>query len=253
MVLYGIIFIINMAIAKLMEVKIMDIGKNITDSLGYPIQDWVKIIILAVISIIPIVNFMSGGYYLRVIKSTLAGLDEIPEFDELGELFIDGIKLIIVGIIYLIVPLIFFVIGAIFLAGGSVFTGGISAIFFIIGIIIAILISIIGLMGVVNMAYYDSDIGAALRFSEIIERIETIGWGNYISYIIVLWIVLFVLGAIISLISGILAVILIGFVFYFLGSAYLLMFQARSIAMVFAESELLPSNPPEPEEQTEIE
>jgi hypothetical protein len=231
----------------------MDIGKNITDSLRYPIQDWVKIIVLAVISIIPIVDFISGGYYLRVIKSTLAGLDELPEFDELGELFIDGIKLLIVGIIYLIVPLIFFAIGAIFLAGGSIFTGGISAIFFIIGIIIAILISIIGLMGIVNMAYYDSDIGAALRFSEIIERIETIGWGNYITYIIVLWIVLFVLGAIIGLISSILAVILIGFVLYFIGSAYLLMFQARSVALIFAESEQLPSESQEPKDQSEIE
>jgi hypothetical protein len=242
-----------MAFAKLMEVKIMDIGKNITDSLGYPIQDWVKIIILTVISIRPIVNFISGGFYLRIIKSTLAGLEEIPEFDELGELFIDGIKLLIVGIIYLIVPLIFFAIGAIFLAGGSIFTGGISAIFFIIGIIIAILISIIGLMGIVNMAYYDSDIGAALRFSEIIERIETIGWGNYITYIIVLWIVLFVLGAIIGLISSILAVILIGFVLYFIGSAYLLMFQARSVALIFAESEQLPSESQEPKDQSEIE
>ena len=71
----------------------MDIGKNITDSLRYPSQDWVKIIILAVISIIPIVNFMSGGYYLRIIKSTLAGLEEIQEFDDLVELLIDGIKL----------------------------------------------------------------------------------------------------------------------------------------------------------------
>jgi hypothetical protein len=231
----------------------MDIGKNINDSLRYPIQDWVKIIILAVISIIPIVDIMSGGYYLRVIKSTLAGLEEIPEFDDLGELFIDGIKLIIVGVIYLIIPLIFFIIGAVFLAGGSIFTGGISAIFFILGTIIAILISIIGLMGVVNMAYYDSDIGAALRFSEIMERIETIGWGNYISYIIVLWIVLFILGAIISLISGLLLFILIGFVLYFIGSAYLIMFQARSIALVFAESEQYQSEQLEPRDPSEIE
>jgi hypothetical protein len=230
-----------------MEVKRMDIGKNISDSLRYPIQDWVKIIILAVISLIPIVDFMSGGYYLRVIKSTLAGLDEVPEFDDLGELFIDGIKLIIVGIIYLIIPLIFITIGIIFSVGGAIFTG-ISLIFFILGAIIAILISIIGLMGIVNMAYYNSDIGAALRFNEIIERIETIGWGNYISYIIVLWIVLFVLGAIIFLISSILAFILVGFLLYFIGSAYLLMFQARSVALTFAASEEVPSQPQEPEE-----
>ncbi len=241
-----------MAFAKLVEVKTMDIGKNITDSLRYPSQDWVKIIILAVISAIPIVDFMSGGYYLRVIKSTLAGLDEVPEFDDLGELFIDGIKLIIVGIIYFIVPLIFFAIGFAFLAGGSIFSGGISAIFFILGAIILFVISIVGLMGIVNMAYYDSDMGAALRFGEIIGRIETIGWGNYIAYIIVLWIVLFVLQIILVIIASILAFILIGFVIYIIGVAYLLMFQARSVALVFAESEQVPSEQLEPRDQSEI-
>jgi hypothetical protein len=124
-------------------------------------------------------------------------------------------------------------------------------IFFILGVIIALLISIIGLMGVVNMAYYDSDIRAALRFSEIIERIETLGWGNYISYIIVLWIVLVVLGVILSIISGLL--FLIGFILAAIGSAYLLMFQARSVALTFAESEQVPSEPLDPEEQPKIE
>jgi len=231
----------------------MDIGENITDSVKYPIQDWVKILILTVISIIPIVNFMSGGYYLRIIKSTLAGIEEVPEFDELGELFIDGIKLIIVGIIYLIIPLVLIVIGIIFLTpGGAVFTG-ISLIFFILGAIIALLISVIGLMGVANMAYYDSDIGAALRFSEIIERIEAIGWGKYILWIIVLWITIVVLGFIIAIVSGILMIILIGFLLYFIGTAYLLMVQARSVALTFAESAEVPEVPMEPEEIEEIE
>lgn len=215
----------------------MDIGRNITDSLRYPIQDWFKIIILAVISIIPIVNFVSGGYYLRIIKSTLAGLEEIPDFDDLGELFIDGIKLLIVGIIYFIIPFIFIVIGVALSASGLFFS---TLIFVIFGLVIFFLISIMGLMGVVNMAYYDSDIGAALRFQEIIERIETIGWGNYISYIIVLWVVLVVLGAILSLISGIL--FFIGFILAAIGTAYLIMFQARFVALIFTESEQSLSN-----------
>jgi hypothetical protein len=68
----------------------MNIGENISDSLQYPIKDWVKIIILGIIMIIPIVNFIGLGYYLRIIKSTLAGLDELPDFEGVGELFIDG-------------------------------------------------------------------------------------------------------------------------------------------------------------------
>jgi len=226
----------------------VDIGKNITDSLRYPSQDWVKIIILAVISIIPIVNFMSGGYYLRIIKSTLAGLEEIPEFDDLVELFIDGIKLLIVGIIYFIIPFIFIVIGVALSAGGLFFG---TLIFVIVGLVSFFLISIIGLTGVVNMAYYDSEVGAALRFGEIMDRISAIGWGSYILWIIVLWIILIVLGLIIAIISGILMIILIGFVLYFIGIAYLTMVQARSVALTFASVGEVPESPTEPVEPVE--
>ena len=100
------------------------------------------------------------------------------------------------------------------------------------------------------MAYYDSDIGAALRFHEIIERIETIGWGNYISYIIVLWVILIVLGAILSLISGIL--FFIGFILAAIGTAYLIMFQARSVALIFAESEQMPFKPSKPKNNPKL-
>jgi hypothetical protein len=64
---------------------------------------------------------MSAGYYLRIIKSTIAGIDEVPDFDDLGELFIDGIKIIVVGIVYMIVPIIIFILVGflVLLAGGS--------------------------------------------------------------------------------------------------------------------------------------
>ena len=82
----------------------MNIKGNISDSLKYPIKNWIKIIILGIILIIPIVNLIGLGYYLRILKSTIMGLDELPDFKSVGELFIDGIKLLIVGIIYTIVP-----------------------------------------------------------------------------------------------------------------------------------------------------
>lgn len=78
---FEIILIIGLCLLIKKEVKTMDIIENITESLKYPLSDWTKILVLAVISIIPIVNFISEGYMLRVIKSTLAGIDEIPDFD----------------------------------------------------------------------------------------------------------------------------------------------------------------------------
>ena len=75
----------------------MEIGEIVSDSVKYPTSDWTKIIILAVILIIPIVNFIGIGYVIRIIKGTLASLDDLPDFDEVGELFIDGLKVFVVG------------------------------------------------------------------------------------------------------------------------------------------------------------
>lgn len=226
----------------------MNIIDNITDSLKYPLGDWVKILILTIISIIPIVNFISGGYYLRIIKSTLAGIDEVPEFDDIGELFIDGIKIIVVGIVYMIVPIILFMLAGLFAGPATIdyssgysyvpFTAftGLSLLFMLIGFILALVVSIVYLPAIVNMALYDSEIGAAFRFSEILERINVIGWSNYILWIIAIWITTFIAGLIIGIVGTILLIIIIGFIIWFLGGAYLSMFQARSLALLFGES-----------------
>jgi hypothetical protein len=225
----------------------MNVVDNITESLKYPFNDWVKIVILAVITIIPIVNFISIGYYLRIIKSTLAGIDEIPEFDDVGELFIDGLKVLIVGIIYMIVPLILFLLAFVFAGPATTYSStylyysmpaftGVSFVFLFIGWLLSIIISIIAYMGIANMAYYDGDLGAALRFSEILDRIAAIGWGDYILWLIALWVTLIIAGVIIGVVGAILLLILIGILVFFLGEAYLMMFQGRSVALTFANS-----------------
>ena len=194
----------------------MNINRNIIDSLQYPIKDWIKIILLGIILIIPIVNFIGLGYYLRIIKSTLAGLDELPDFERVGELFIDGIKLLIVCIIYAIVPLIFYALSFAFAGSATVPSStttssvfsfsylptltGISLVFFIIATIFAIIISIFAYMGIANMVYYGSEIGAALRYREILDRIASIGWGNYILWWIVLMLIITVAGFIIDIV-----------------------------------------------------
>ncbi len=214
----------------------MDIGENISDSIKYPLSDWPKILILTIISIIPIVNFISGGYYLRIIKSTLAGVDEVPDFDNLGELFIDGIKIIVAGIVYMLVPLIIFSVAALLGSPGGAILTGLALILFIIGLIVALILGIIYVVAIANMALYDSDLGAAFRFSEILDRISQIGWGNYILWYIVVVLVTFVIGLVIGAIGFILLFILIGFLVLIAGGAYLSMFQGRSLALLFRSS-----------------
>ena len=204
----------------------MSLNGNISDSLQYPIKNWVKLIILGIILIIPIVNLIGLGYYLRIIKSTLAGLDELPDFERVGELFINGIKILIVCIIYAIVPLIFYALS--FAFPGSVF--------FIIATIFVIIISIFAYMGIANMAYYNSEISAALRYREIMDRIATIGWGNYILWWIILMLIITIAGFIIDIVGGILLFFVLGFLVFLLGYSYIVIFQARSIALTFASS-----------------
>ena len=153
---------------------------------------------IASILIVPI--FLVYGYMFRIIKATLAGLDELPEFDEIGEMFVDGLKVFVVAIVYAIpVYIIAAILGLII--GGSTTTTSISmdptmmwALFFgyLVYIIIAVIIGLIEVIAIANMAYYNGDLGAAFRFSEILDYIARIGWGKYIATYIVIAIVAFI-------------------------------------------------------------
>ena len=220
----------------------MDIGYIANDSIKYPSSDWKKMIILGIIMIIPIVNFIGWGYLLRIVKATFAGIDEQPDFDEIGELFIDGLKILVVNIAYMIIPFIVIFAGIYgsILAYGNLFTnpytafgliGGIA----LIGILLLIIFGIFEIIAIANMALYDGELGAAFRFSEILERISMIGWVNYIIWLIVM----FVIGVVGGIIASILGIIpYIGMIIAFLTVyPYLYMIYARSLALLFASSE----------------
>lgn len=226
----------------------MEIGEIISDSMKYPTSDWTKIIILAVILLIPIVNFIGMGYVLRIIKGTLAGLDDLPDFDEVGELFIDGLKILVVGIVYaipiwIIAAIIGFILSLIFgattsttyySADATAMIGGMIASYAVI-IIVALIVGLIEIIGIVNMAYYDGDLGAAFRFSDILNYIATIGWGKYI----ITYIIIALIGMVITLVAGFIG-ILIFFVGIFitlpLAMSFLYMFGTRAIALLFTDA-----------------
>jgi hypothetical protein len=189
----------------------MDIGEIVGDAVKYPSQNWKNIIILGIIMIIPIVNFIGSGYLLRALKSTLAGMSEIPDFDDVGELFIDGLKLLVISIVYGIIPFIVIMMGIWGSIASLQVTGVTSplAVFgliggvAIIGVILWILFALFQTMAIANMALYDSDLGAAFRFNEILDLIKTIGYVDYIIW----FIVMIIIGIIIAVIASILSFI----------------------------------------------
>ncbi len=92
----------------------MDIGEIISDAAKYPSSEWKKVIILGILFILSFVIigiFFVLGYFLRILKSTIAGIDELPEFDDWGDMFVDGLKVMVVYIIYLLIPGIVIVAG----------------------------------------------------------------------------------------------------------------------------------------------
>lgn len=238
----------------------MDVGEIISDSIRYPSSDWKKYLILGVLLVIPIVFFIAFGYILRIIKSSIAGYDELPEFDDVASLFIDGLKVFIVTIVYNIIPLIVIIVGifgSIAAVGGvaNITTyplafAGLLGVTVIIGLILAVIFAIFEIIAIANIAYYD-EIGAAFKFSEILERITKIGWGKYIIW----FIVMIIIGIITAIIGGIISSIpyigyIISTVFIF---SYYYMFLGRSTALIFKSSEIFPKTSTTPQESIEPE
>ena len=91
---------------------ILDIYK---DAFEYSAQDWKTLLILGVIclfSVLLLPIFLITGYNYRVINNAVHGVingrDPLPKFDEIVNMFVDGIKVAIVQIAYVIVPVIIF-------------------------------------------------------------------------------------------------------------------------------------------------
>jgi len=222
----------------------MDIGEIISDSIKYPSSSWGKVLILGIImiaSVLIVPIFLVWGYVFRIIKASLAGLDELPEFDEIGEMFVDGLKIFVVGIVYAIpVYILALIVGLILGTGAGLTTATVDptmiwAVFLgnIVFIIIAAIIGLIEIIAIANMAYYDGDLGAAFRFSEILDHISTIGWGKYIATYIIIAIVAFI-GFLIGLAT---LFILIGIILLPLVILpYIAMFGSRAIALLFVDA-----------------
>ena len=227
----------------------MEIGEIISDAIPYPSSDWKKVIILGVLFILSFVIvgiIFVLGYHIRIIKSTIAGVDELPEFNEWGDMFVDGLKVLLVNIIYLLIPGIVILAGIFAsiasltatnasLASAPISFFAIIGVTGIIGVILALIFGLFSYMAIANMAYYDSDLGAAFRFSEILDKIRMIGWGKYIIW----YIIMIIFGFVVGLVTGLLNIIpLIGMIIsYLIIYPYFEMFISRSLGLIFTSSE----------------
>ncbi|BDZ70066.1 DUF4013 domain-containing protein [Methanobacterium petrolearium] len=181
----------------------MSIGQVFKDVLCYPFTDFKKflkvfLMYLGFFLVIPVL--MALGYSLRIIKSTILGFDDLPDFDDSSNLIEDGLKYVGANIIYNI-PL-YIVIGILVVITASDRLNLIMNSYSLLTItaIVGYLISIVSVPAVANMAYEDR-FGAVFDFKRIFTVIKNMGWAKYLLYLLVYALIVEILTLAISSIS----------------------------------------------------
>lgn len=85
----------------------MDIGYLTSNAVRYSSKNWKKVLTLGILFLMGFLivpAFMSLGYIFRVLKWSVANVDELPDFDMWGEMFFDSLKVFIVQLVYFIIP-----------------------------------------------------------------------------------------------------------------------------------------------------
>ena len=190
---------------------------NYVEGLKRPFSDWKKFAIGVVLSMIPIVNLLSIGYAIKAATPVLKSNKKkyaLPEWGDWWNTFLTGLKVGIIALIYMIPVLIL----SIYLASKiglfeqvipsaellltQLITDylGVTALIFIIGLLISILLP----MAILNFAK-KGNMGAAFDFSTVFSKIS----GKYL----IVWFVAMVTGGILNGIFGALSEFAMGIPF----------------------------------------
>jgi len=207
----------------------MDLSDNLNRSasfVGKLFSDVGNLLILIVLGIIPIVNLIVTGYFARIVRENP---EEPPKLSDYGKLFIDGLLVVIAAIIYMIVPIIILGVGIAFSIGGYAFYSPMSLLssllssgFVIVGVILAFIFAIFGVIAIGNMIR-TGNFSKIFAFSENWQLIQRIGLGNYILWLVVMFVIGLIAATIGSAIHWIVGSILGALVEVFYGKSLALM------------------------------
>ncbi|MCK5698848.1 MAG: DUF4013 domain-containing protein [Candidatus Aenigmarchaeota archaeon] len=173
-----------------------------------PFQDVKKLLIGSILNIIPIVNLITSGYIINSAKNTMNKKNDLPEWENWGDLFITGLVAAVISFIYFIPA------GAVLLVGvGSLISGVIAGeitaanmssiiasggIMIIVGILLSIATMLIVPMAI--MRYVDKgEFSAAFAIGDVLKKVLS---GKYV----VAWIVMIVYAVILGSVSFVIPV-----------------------------------------------
>ena len=166
---------------------------NLDEAVRYPTRSdsWIKTVliggVLIFLGFLLVPLFLVYGYTVRSIGAVLADDPSPPEFDEWGELFVDGALAWIISIVYLLVPLLvagFTVGGSIAaVATGSEIGAAAGAGGLLVGLTISTILSLafgyLAVVAIVNFAR-EGQFGAAFDLDVIktvaLDRDYAIAW-----------------------------------------------------------------------------
>lgn len=145
---------------------------------------------LAIVSFI--ISLFILGYQYNIVKFSIEKKDDLPGFEDILGMFVNGLKYFIVMIAYNIIPMLLLVGGVMLLGDSSalIAVAIISAILFIIAFFLAI-------MALNNMIAHDS-LKKAFDIGEITGNISNLGMGKYIGIILFTIIVYMIIMAAVS-------------------------------------------------------
>ena len=190
----------------------LSIAENVKVSFDYAknilVGKWVDWLLLIVFTIIPVVNFIGIGRYLKIFRG------EDPSMDDIGKCFMDGLFVFVIGFIYLIIPMIVAVIFAI-----------IPIIGWIIDLVIMVAAAALLIPAIYNFA--NKGFGAAFAIKESIAEIKQMGVGAYLISIVV-FMLLFLVIALLNIIP------VIGTILGFVVMPFLLIMGFKYIANLLA-------------------
>ena len=231
----------------------------------------IPIAIIFVIALIfaIIVGLIYSGYGLSVIRETIfnknVAIDDqeesLPEF-KWSENIVDGLKVLVLNIVYMIIPVIITLVLAYALGvfsefasinqslniynqtgaylpnsiatGYMVSNGYAVAIVNTVAAILSVVFSLFAFIAMAKLAE-SGKLGSIIKFREITDTISRIGWGDYIVWFILLYIIIVVISFIAALI---IFIPIIGFIIYLLIiPPFLTLFQSRSIGLIYNEAD----------------
>ncbi len=71
-----------------------------------PFTDIKKLLIGILLGIVPIINFFVSGYIVRTAKNTMGKDSSLPEWQNWGELFVNGLLYMVIGLLYMLPALV---------------------------------------------------------------------------------------------------------------------------------------------------